>query len=96
MGAYILMFPRARILTLIPIIFIPFFVEVPAFFFLGLWFLIQVMSETFSYFSVASAGTGGVGWWAHIGGFVTGIILTVIFRKKGRPHQPDELHNYAK
>ena len=93
MGVYILMFPKSRILTLIPIIFIPFFVEVPAIIFLGFWFLIQVMSETVSYFSATS---GGVAWWAHIGGFVAGMILMVPFRAKSRPHQPDELHNYAK
>ncbi len=93
MGAYILAFPTARILTLIPILFIPFFIEIPAFFFLGFWFLIQVMSETFSYLSHAP---GGVAWWAHIGGFIMGMVLLFVFRKKGRPHQPDELHGYAK
>lgn len=94
MGAYILTFPTARILTLIPILFIPFFVEIPAFFFLGLWFFIQVLSETFTYFSHVPGG--GVAWWAHIGGFITGMVLLFVFRKKSRPHQPDEFHNYAK
>lgn len=94
MGAYILAFPTARILTLIPIIIFPLFIEIPAFFFLGFWFLIQVMSETFSYFSHVPGG--GVAWWAHIGGFITGMILLFIFRKKSRSHQPDEFHNYAK
>jgi membrane associated rhomboid family serine protease len=94
MGAYILAFPTARILTLIPILFFPFFIEIPAFFFLGFWFLIQVISEAFSYFS--HVPDGGVAWWAHIGGFITGMVLPFVFRRRKRPHQPDEFHNYVK
>jgi len=76
MGAYLVLFPSSRILTLIPIIFIPYFIEVPAFLFLGLWFILQFIS---------AAGSGGqatgVAWWAHIGGFVFGIILLKVFMK---------------
>ncbi len=71
MGAYLLLYPRSRILTLIPIFFIPYFVEVPALFFLGIWFVFQ-----FLYASVSDAQMGGVAWWAHIGGFVAGMALT--------------------
>ncbi|MFP3911151.1 MAG: rhomboid family intramembrane serine protease [Desulfobacteraceae bacterium] len=74
MGAYFILHPGAKILTLIPIFFIPFFVELPAFIFLGLWFLFQVMST-----AVSPAGGGGVAWWAHIGGFVFGIICLKLF-----------------
>jgi hypothetical protein len=70
MGAYFVLYPRARILTLIPIFFIPYFIEIPAFFFLGIWFLIQFMSAAGSQGQV-----GGVAWWAHVGGFVFGIIF---------------------
>ncbi len=74
MGAYILLYPHSRILTLIPIFFIPWFVEIPAFFFLGVWFLLQFFSAT------AGSGTaGGIAWWAHIGGFVFGMIFLKIF-----------------
>jgi len=74
MGAYFLLHPKSRILTLIPIIFIPWFVEIPAFFFLGVWFLMQFLSAT------ASGGTaGGIAWWAHIGGFIFGMIFLKIF-----------------
>jgi hypothetical protein len=70
MGAYFILYPRARVLTLIPILFIPFFVEIPAYFFLGMWFVFQFLN---------AAGSGGVGggvaWWAHIGGFVFGMLL---------------------
>lgn len=69
MGAYFLLYPRSKILTLIPIIFIPFFFEIPAFIFLGIWFLIQ-------FFNAAAGGAGGgIAWWAHIGGFVAGLVL---------------------
>jgi len=70
MGAYFILFPRARVLTLVPIVIIPFFFEIPAKIFLGIWFVFQFLSAARSQ-GVAS----GVAWWAHIGGFVIGIIL---------------------
>jgi membrane associated rhomboid family serine protease len=73
MGAYLILYPHAKILTLIPIIFIPWFVEIPAFFFLGLWFFIQFISAAGSH-----GGIGGIAWWAHIGGFIFGIIYLKI------------------
>ncbi len=74
MGAYFLLYPRARVLTLIPIIIIPFFFEIPAYFFLALWFIMQFLGATAS-----RAGAGGVAWWAHIGGFVFGMLLVKAF-----------------
>jgi len=76
MGAYFVLYPKSRILTLIPIFFIPYFIEIPAFFFLGIWFLIQFFSAAGSH-----AQTGGIAWWAHIGGFVFGILFLKIFLK---------------
>lgn len=70
MGAYFLLHPRSKILTLIPIIIIPLFVEIPAYFFLGIWFLLQLLNATASYGSAS-----GIAWWAHIGGFVAGMLL---------------------
>jgi len=70
MGAYFILHPRSKILTLIPIFFIPYFIEIPAYFFLGIWFLLQFIN------AAASAGqAGGVAWWAHIGGFIFGMIF---------------------
>jgi membrane associated rhomboid family serine protease len=69
MGAYFILYPHAKILTLIPIIIIPLFVEIPAIFFLGLWFLMQVFN---AYSSIG--GSSGIAWFAHIGGFVFGIM----------------------
>jgi len=74
MGAYLILYPNAKILTLIPIIFIPWFIEIPAFFFLGLWFVIQFISAAGSH-----GGIGGIAWWAHISGFIFGIIFLKIF-----------------
>jgi len=74
MGAYFLLYPRARILTLIPIVIIPFFFEIPAYFFLALWFLMQFLGA-----AASKAGAGGVAWWAHIGGFVFGMALIKAF-----------------
>jgi len=82
MGAYYVMFPHARILTLIPIFIFPWFVEIPALFFLGWWFLIQLFSGTFA--QVLPAAGGGVAWWAHIGGFIVGMILMPFFTRRYR------------
>jgi membrane associated rhomboid family serine protease len=73
MGAYLISYPRAKILTMIPF-FIPYFIEIPAFFFLGIWFLLQFLNAAGS-----SAQGGGIAWWAHIGGFISGIIFIKIF-----------------
>jgi membrane associated rhomboid family serine protease len=75
MGAYFILHPTAKILTLVPIIIIPFFFEIPAFFFIGIWFIIQFISATATHGDVS-----GIAWWAHIGGFIFGIILLKVFR----------------
>ncbi len=74
MGAYFILYPNSKILTLIPILFIPLFIEIPAFFFLGFWFVLQLMNAAGS-----SGSAGGIAWWAHIGGFVMGVILLKVF-----------------
>ncbi len=77
MGAYYLLFPRARIIIMIPIFIFPFFFDVPAVFFLGFWFFEQVFSGTFSI--MASGMSGGIAWWAHIGGFLCGMLTYRFF-----------------
>jgi membrane associated rhomboid family serine protease len=74
MGAYLLLYPRSRILTLIPIFFFLQFVEIPAFIFLGFWFLIQLFSA-----GLTPSSVGGIAFSAHIGGFVAGLIFIKIF-----------------
>jgi len=68
MGAYLVLHPRARVLTLIPIIIFPWFVEIPAFVFLGIWILVQFLSA-----ALTAGQVSGVAWWAHVGGFIVGI-----------------------
>ena len=73
MGAYMILYPKSRILTLIPIFFFFQLIEIPAVFFLGIWFIFQFLS------AASTAGQGGIAWWAHIGGFIFGIIFLRIF-----------------
>ena len=79
MGAYALMFPRARIHLLIILIVYITTISVPAILMLGYWFALQLLSGVSSY---GSSG-GGVAFWAHIGGFVAGMVLVFLFRQ---PH----------
>jgi len=76
MGAYLVLYPRSKILTLIPIVFIPLFVDIPASFFLGIWFLFQFLNAMGS-----SGAIGGVAFWAHIGGFLFGMLLLKLFAR---------------
>lgn len=77
MGAYFVLFPWSRILTLVPIWFFLQLVEVPAFVFLGLWFLLQFFSGM-----VDLQSLGGTAWWAHIGGFLAGGLLVFLFKRR--------------
>ena len=82
LGAYLLMFPAARIITLVPLG--PFLqtYEIPAAIFLGIWFLIQWVQGLTSIGQVADVG--GVAFWAHVGGFVSGMVLSAILRTRRR------------
>ncbi|MGD2174299.1 MAG: rhomboid family intramembrane serine protease [Candidatus Brocadiaceae bacterium] len=77
LGAYAACWPRARILTLVPVFFFLHFIELPAVFVLGMWFLVQFLQGT------ASLGVtfahGGVAYWAHVGGFLAGLILVKVW-----------------
>jgi membrane associated rhomboid family serine protease len=83
LGAYLLLFPQARVLALIPIAFFLQIVEIPAFVFLLFWFLMQFLSGAVA-ITTAPYMTGGVAWWAHIGGFVSGMALGYVFPKRKR------------
>lgn len=82
-GAYFLFFPTARVLTLVPIFFFLQMVEIPAVFFLFVWFVWQLVSgvATLGY----GAGMGGVAFWAHVGGFVAGMVLGPVLRPRAAP-----------
>lgn len=80
LGAYIVFFPRARILSVIPILYLPLLYELPAGAFLGIWFGLQIVNGSVGFFT--DAGTGAIAWWAHAGGFVAGFLLCRIFARK--------------
>jgi membrane associated rhomboid family serine protease len=76
LGAYLILYPRSRIASLVPIIFIFTIIEIPAFLFLLFWFGMQIYS---SLFAIPGAGGSGVAWWAHIGGFIFGVVMVSFF-----------------
>jgi membrane associated rhomboid family serine protease len=84
MGAYFVLYPHSRIVTLLPFIVIQV-IEVPAIFFLGIWFLMQFASGITSIATATGGDTGdGVAFWAHIAGFVAGLVGVFVFRRPER------------
>lgn len=91
LGAYFVLFPHGRVITFVPWFFLPWLVEVPAFVFLGIWFVSQLSSGLLEL--GAAASFSGIAWWAHIGGFAFGLLLGFPFRRPRRPEvvwHPDE------
>lgn len=87
LGAHASLFPSSRIILLIPIVFIPFFLPISAFWYVALWFGFQVWQGAGD-LSLASGGQtvgGGVAWWAHIGGFLAGLIVVRALTPPTRP-----------
>jgi membrane associated rhomboid family serine protease len=84
MGAYFVLYPHSRILTLVPIFFFIQLIEVPAIFFLGIWFVMQFLSGVGSIASATREPGGGIAFWAHVAGFATGISTVVLFRRPER------------
>ena len=77
LGAYLLLYPRAKVLVLVPLGFFTQLMHIPASLVLGLWFLLQLLSSAMS-----GGQGGGVAWWAHIGGFIAGVLLVALFKKR--------------
>ena len=91
LGGYMRLFPLARVVVVVPILFIPLFFEVYAFAFIGLWFLLQLLQSTMELLLPPSSG--GVAWWAHVGGFVAGFALGPLLvrsEQRYRVYYPDE------
>jgi membrane associated rhomboid family serine protease len=91
LGCYMRLFPLARIVVLVPILFIPLFIEVYALVFIGLWFLLQIFGSAAELLQPSSSG--GVAWWAHVGGFVAGFTLGPLLvrsEQRYRLYYPDE------
>ncbi|OGP94381.1 MAG: rhomboid family intramembrane serine protease [Deltaproteobacteria bacterium RBG_16_54_18] len=91
MGAYLVLYPRAKVLTLIPLFFFFPFVEVPAFFFLGIWLLFQLVSA-----AGETGHVGGVAFWAHIGGFIFGIIFLKLIELVPRMGVQDTMQRWTR
>ena len=86
MGAYFLLFPSARVLTLVPLIIFFTFIWLPAWIVLGYWFVLQFLSgaATSIAYSTRTGGGGGIAFWAHVGGFVAGIIMIKLLPQRLR------------
>lgn len=93
MGAYFFYYPRARVITLILVFIFPWFVEIPAVVYLGFWFISQFFSGLFS-IHANTINAGGVAWWAHVGGFLFGLIMArpFCFRKSPPCWHADEYY----
>lgn len=85
-GCYTRMFPFARLVIVIPILFIPLFFEIPALTFAAVWFVMQVVPGLFSL--IQPHDLGGIAWWAHIGGFLTGVLLAPSIKRSVRNYRP--------
>lgn len=79
LGAYLILFPGARVVSLVPILFIFTMVELPAVIFLIFWFIMQLFSGLTSF---AGASGGGIAWWAHVGGFLFGLFAVKLFARR--------------
>jgi membrane associated rhomboid family serine protease len=84
LGAYLVLFPTARVMTLIPIYIIPWIIEIPAVLFLGIWFLMQLLNGSAAVAADTAQAHGGVAFWAHVGGFVAGGVLVGVFARRPR------------
>jgi len=92
MGAYFVLFPYSRVIVLVPILFFPFFFELPCMLYLGFWALMQALSGVLS---LGNPGeVGGVGWWAHVGGFASGILLHFAFVKNRQDYRRTQRDEY--
>jgi membrane associated rhomboid family serine protease len=85
LGAYFVLYPRSRVLTLIPLIIIFEIIELPAYFLLGFWFLMQLVSAGAIAATAGTAGNGGIAFVAHIAGFVIGVVAVLVLKKPQAP-----------
>ena len=90
LGAYLVLYPRARVVTLVPLFFWPLFFEIPALVYLGFWFVSQLLSGA-SAMASGAAGAGGIAWWAHVGGFLAGLAVHRLFLERRPPRPPADV-----
>lgn len=90
MGGFFLLFPRARVISVVPIIVIPLIVRVPAFFYFVFWIgmnIINAITELKLSLTGSNDASAGVAWWAHIGGFMIGIVYALALARKAPPEK---------
>jgi membrane associated rhomboid family serine protease len=80
LGAFLVLYPQARVLSVVPLLFFFPVVELPAMLYLGFWFLMQLINGAAAL--TIARDSGGVAWWAHVGGFVAGMALTPLLRRR--------------
>jgi membrane associated rhomboid family serine protease len=85
LGGYMSLFPFSRVIVVVPILFIPLFFEMPAVVFIGFWFLVQLFQGTAELF--APSASGGVASWAHVGGFIVGLVLIPFIQRSRRSYR---------
>jgi rhomboid family protein len=90
LGCIMSLFPLSRVIVVVPILFLPLFFELHAIVFIGIWFLFQILQGTVA---LLEPSEGGVAWWAHVGGFVAGLLIGPLLHRperRYRIYQPDE------
>jgi membrane associated rhomboid family serine protease len=92
LAAYLVFYPTARVITLVLVFFLPWFVQIPATIYIGFWFLSQLLNGVLTVVKGQQA-MGGVAWWAHVGGFLAGLAFGPLFaRRPLRRAYVDELY----
>ncbi len=86
LGGYFVLYPRARVLMLVPF-FLIFFLWLPAWVVLGYWFVLQFLSGLGTALVATGRNTGGIAFWAHVGGFVAGVLLVKLFPARTRRYR---------
>jgi membrane associated rhomboid family serine protease len=90
LGCTMSLFPLSRVIVVVPVLFLPLFFEIYAVVYMGFWFLLQILQGTVALLEPAQ---GDVAWWAHVGGFVVGLLIGPLLRRPQRHYriyQPDE------
>ncbi|MFO7743473.1 MAG: rhomboid family intramembrane serine protease [Anaerolineae bacterium] len=92
LGAYLMLYPQARVLTLVPVFYFVRLIEIPAVVYLGFWFISQLFNGLFALAAADVFQSGGVAWWAHIGGFVFGLAVIRLIASRPTAHYAGRYH----
>jgi membrane associated rhomboid family serine protease len=94
LAAYVVFYPTSRVITLVLLLFLPWFVQIPATIYIGFWFVAQLLNGVLTVVKGQQA-MGGVAWWAHVGGFLAGLTFAPLFaRRPVRRAYADELYRW--